>query len=537
MESEKKSVVFLAIILAMLTITSASLASALGVSPADKKLNFQPNTRVEVWFNIINSEGGTFNATIWAYDELAPITTVPPEQVPVIASEYRIPFPVTIDMPATMTPGTHKVMIKIIPEAPEGSGIGAYGCPLLPIYVIVPEPPVVDSDNDGIIDSNDNCVNIPNADQADCNANGVGDACDAVNPNAAETCDGIDNNCNNEVDEDGDSLCSALSCSCPSGGCFDSDNDTHLDDYSAFPDNYGICSGTAGCGCAVPECLAAITFNDYSTCGCTPDFRLTGEWSTCDITDRQFQNYYDAEDCPGAVLPTAESQACDYCTPNWAATNSSCISGIITETYSDTNGCYAKTGLASDIDGKPSDKAYACTLPPVCGDGICNGNEVCSTCASDCGVCHKKSSGGGGGSKIIASNWTCGNWSVCKKGTQTQNCTQGKATKINTRTCTSIRTLTKSAAPETPLVTTVTAAIEPTAQATADEADNPDNSTQGQAEPQQRAAVLQKNVVRENDGNDGIVKVTIPAWLMPFIILIAVVLAMVAIMKIITALF
>jgi hypothetical protein len=36
-----------------------------------------------------------------------------------------------------------------------------------------------DLDNDGVADGLDNCPNVPNADQADSNHNGVGNACEA----------------------------------------------------------------------------------------------------------------------------------------------------------------------------------------------------------------------------------------------------------------------------------------------------------------------------------------------------------------------
>ena len=39
----------------------------------------------------------------------------------------------------------------------------------------------LDSDNDGIPDSQDNCLTISNPDQLDSNENGVGDACDSTN--------------------------------------------------------------------------------------------------------------------------------------------------------------------------------------------------------------------------------------------------------------------------------------------------------------------------------------------------------------------
>ena len=40
------------------------------------------------------------------------------------------------------------------------------------------EPPVIDSDGDGVLDDVDNCVDLPNPDQRDDNANMIGDACE-----------------------------------------------------------------------------------------------------------------------------------------------------------------------------------------------------------------------------------------------------------------------------------------------------------------------------------------------------------------------
>jgi len=78
----------------------------------------------------------------------------------------------------------------------------------------------MDDDNDGIVDLLDNCPLIKNVDQLNYDNDGQGDACDDdkdgdgdgsfsdcndLNPDvhsgAAETCDGLDNNCNNEIDE------------------------------------------------------------------------------------------------------------------------------------------------------------------------------------------------------------------------------------------------------------------------------------------------------------------------------------------------
>lgn len=78
------------------------------------------------------------------------------------------------------------------PDTPEGTEVNEVGCPIEDN----------DSDNDGIVDSEDNCPNTPNEDQADADGDGVGDVCDncpeTANPDQQDSDnDGIGNVCDN----------------------------------------------------------------------------------------------------------------------------------------------------------------------------------------------------------------------------------------------------------------------------------------------------------------------------------------------------
>ncbi|MBW2990818.1 hypothetical protein KY348_03870 [Candidatus Woesearchaeota archaeon] len=123
-------------------LLNLAFVSGIGVSPAGKTINFQPNTNVELKFNIINSEQNTFEARLMVIGELAPIIFFEKDIVNVNASDYRTPFKTIIKFPSEMEPGIHKGMIEINPELP---GVGdkmfaAYIAPQIPVSVRVPYP-------------------------------------------------------------------------------------------------------------------------------------------------------------------------------------------------------------------------------------------------------------------------------------------------------------------------------------------------------------------------------------------------------------
>ena len=188
-----------------------------------------------------------------------------------------------------------------------------------------------DSDNDGVIDSEDNCPADANADQADTDNDGIGDACDIIdadNDNVADSDDNCPADANaDQVDSDNDGIGDA--CDIP-----DADGDNIADSEDNCPadantnqadsDNDGI-----GDACDIPDADGDNIADSEDNCPADAnanqaDSDNNGIGDACDMTeededhetenaDDEISDHYsgtpDIDDSFGAVVAPDRSGA------------------------------------------------------------------------------------------------------------------------------------------------------------------------------------------------------------------------------------
>lgn len=187
-----------------------------------------------------------------------------------------------------------------------------------------------DEDGDDWCGLNDNCLDVHNPDQADADGDETGDACDE------ETCDGIDNDGDGDIDEefpDGDED-GVADCrdKCPLAEDADDDGDMVVDcldkcpdDIVNDPDNDGICAAVDNCP-AVTNATQVDADHDGVGDSC--------ELEICDGIDNDGDNVIDESTGAG-----------------------------------DEDG----DGVCDAIDACPSD-----AVNDIDGDGLCGGDDNCA---------------------------------------------------------------------------------------------------------------------------------------------------------------
>jgi len=213
-----------------------------------------------------------------------------------------------------------------------------------------PPPPPVDTDGDGILDGADNCPTVPNANQADADADNQGDACDLCTdtdgdgfgnpgfPNntcATDNCPTISNpsQANFDGDAQGDACDSDddndgtpdASDGCPFDpnksapgqcGCgtpdTDTDSDGTADCHDGCPnDPFKIAPGTCGCGVSDNDADADGTPDCQDGCPNDPNKTSPGDCG-CGVSDNDSDLDFVTDcldNCPGIYNPG--QQDCD----------------------------------------------------------------------------------------------------------------------------------------------------------------------------------------------------------------------------------
>jgi hypothetical protein len=247
----------------------------------------------------------------------------------------------------------------------------------------------------------DNCLAVPNPDQADADGDQVGDACDdcpaVANPDQADldgdgigdVCDACPSEASGGVDGDGDGYCGSVA-ACPAG-C---DNCPAVANDQADADGDGIGDACDNCP-DVPNLYQSDFDGDGLGNACDPCTAICGSAAAC-----SFLCWSPVTNACEPIVPLPDGTACDdgsVCTLDDACQAGTCTGTPVVCPAPDAchegacspfGGCYA----IPVANGAPCDDGDRCTNGDRCTLGTCSGTPV-DACRVDPYKCYKASGG------------------------------------------------------------------------------------------------------------------------------------------------
>ena len=266
-----------------------------------------------------------------------------------------------------------------------------------------------DDDNDGILDNVDNCPVNPNPGQEDNDGDGAGgsdvpspggDVCDndddndgspddqdceplksTVHPDAQEICDGLDNDCDDAIDEDlcdDGNLCTDDSCN-TDGTCTNTPNSILCDDQSVCTQvdlcKEGVCTGMNPVLCDDGNFCTTDTCDSVIGCNYNPNTEPCDDGNACTENDT----------CGGGQCIPGAPKNCDDANP--------CTDELGCSPLTGCKHTAGPTGVPCTFGGGPCTQGQcnAGFCQPVDG-GFCNtGNGACPQGTCSGGNCFIKS--------------------------------------------------------------------------------------------------------------------------------------------------